>query len=676
MTRTALILAAHGSRSSAAVNESFRFRAAELASRLAFYESVAAFHQGRPTFAEVIDRTNADRYVVVPVMTSEGYYCDEFLPAELAKNRRYSSVSVCLTRPVGVHPRMADLVEARALEVAAAFSIDPAAASLAVVGHGTPRNPRSREAAERLTASLRDRGQFAEVGAFYLDETPFVDAIAKSMNRRDAIVLPFLISEGAHASADIPRRIGEQTRASRAAPFALWRNDHRPHQRPRIRGAQEPLAVANAVVIDAHRPEIGNGRIVIDRPIGADPRIVDLIADLAGGALARPGDRASASEAGCRRLHSTPTGDVESPSEVGNPKSEITNSRSRIPETAVNGDPAGFEVGSSDSSPHNPHSAFRIPHSEFHIPNSAFASPRAAPLRLGARASRLARWQAEWVARRLRATGANVEIMELSTLGDRDRSRAIHHLSSDNPFAGDIEAALLDGRIDLAVHSLKDLPVAVTPGLTLAAVLPRGAVTESLVSHVNAPLRALRSGAVVGTSSLRRAAQLLAVRPDLRVAPIRGPVDDRVRQVRRRCFDAAILATAGLARLGLLHEASEELPLDRFLPAPAQGAIVIQTRTDDEATRRLCGRLEHGPTRRAVTAELEFLRPFESDDHRIAAALATARDNGIVLHARLLSPDGRQVFDAMVAGDDPHDAAAQAVARLADRIGLPAEATA
>ncbi len=577
MSRTALILAAHGSRHEPSANAMLHAWAVTLAAREMFDEVVAAFHQGRPTFAEVIDQLSAERIVVVPVMTSEGYYCDEFLPAELAKNRRAAEVELTITKPVGVHPEMVGLVEARAIELAEKFAIGVDTAALAVIGHGTKRNPQSRIATERLVESLRERGRFGEVAAYFLDESPGVEEIPRRVSRDDVLVLPFLISGGPHATKDIPARLGLKIAPDASPPFPV---------------------------------NLPGRHVICDRAIGMDSRLVENIISLAAAAATD-----------------------------GRPRAQIS---SAPPEREKRDGSAstGLRPWLHSSAPSE-------------LSGNSVARLHCRDAIMGTRASRLARWQADHVADLLRTLGVHVEIVELSTLGDRVLDRAIRDLPSDAPFTDEIEAALIAGEIDLAVHSLKDLPVAESPGLALAAVLPRGSVTESLVSRDGLSLRKLPPGSVVGTSSPRRVAQLLAIRPGLRVRPIRGPVDDRVRQVRDGLFDAALFATAGLERLGLLNEITETLSLDDFLPAPAQGAMVIQCRADDAHMLELCRSLDHSATRAAVTAELEFLRPFEFSESRVAAALARCEAGRITLRARLLSLDGRFRQDVTTAGVDP-----------------------
>jgi hydroxymethylbilane synthase len=288
---------------------------------------------------------------------------------------------------------------------------------------------------------------------------------------------------------------------------------------------------------------------------------------------------------------------------------------------------------------------------------------RGAALRLGTRGSRLALRQAEIVAGPLRAAGHTIEMVGIDTAGDRDLDRPIADLPGAAPFAGDIEQALLKGRIDLAVHSLKDLPEQPTPGLTLAAILRRGPAQEALVSRAGLTLSQLPAGAVVGTSSDRRSAQVLALRPDLRVAPIRGPVDDRVRQVHEGRFDAAILALAGLSRLGLDSAVTQVLDIEDFLPAPGQGALAVQVRIDDARTQQACAGLDDPPTRRATAAELSFLRLVRDATGQAASAYADAHPR-LQLRVGVTEPLTGRARTAVVAGEEPHELARAASAQI------------
>jgi len=231
----------------------------------------------------------------------------------------------------------------------------------------------------------------------------------------------------------------------------------------------------------------------------------------------------------------------------------------------------------------------------------------AAPLRIGTRASLLARWQADWVAARLRELGAEVEIVLLSTRGDREQGAPIGDLGGQGLFTKEIQAALLDGRADVAVHSLKDLPTDPVPELVLAAVPERGPNGDVLVSGKYGEVAELPAGAIVGTGSARRRAQLLHARPDLRLAEVRGNVDTRLRKLDTGEFDALVLAEAGLVRLGLADRIRQVLPKELMLPAVGQGALGIECRADDDVTREWLAKLDDANSRAAVTAERAML---------------------------------------------------------------------
>jgi hydroxymethylbilane synthase len=266
------------------------------------------------------------------------------------------------------------------------------------------------------------------------------------------------------------------------------------------------------------------------------------------------------------------------------------------------------------------------------------------PMRLAGRASPLSRWQLGAAAQALRRVGVEVETVVLDTSGDRDLQTAIDDLPSDAPFVDTLESALLRGEVDAAVHSLKDLPIVPTAGLALPAMLPRGSVAEAVVSRDGRPLDAWPAGARIGTSAARRRLQVAWDRPDLRCEPIRGPVDARVRQVAAGSYDAAILAVAGLARLGLEHLIAETLTLDRVLPAPGQGAIVVQTRSND-ALASAVARADDASTRVATELERAVQQALESPDW-VVAAYAEVVSGDLTLQARVLSRHTRRRVDA------------------------------
>ena len=243
-------------------------------------------------------------------------------------------------------------------------------------------------------------------------------------------------------------------------------------------------------------------------------------------------------------------------------------------------------------------------------------------LRLGTRASALATSQSGWVADHLRAVGHEVQLVHVRTEGDVSRA-SLSEIGGTGVFASALRDALRGGEIDLAVHSLKDLPTAPEPGLVVAAVPEREDPRDVLVARDGLTLAQLPAGSVVGTGSARRAAQLGEIRPDLVVRDIRGNVDTRIGYVRRGELDAVVLARAGLARLGRLADATDVLPLEVMLPAPGQGALAVECREDDVAMcTLLADALEHPATRAAVDAERSVLSTLEAGCTAPVAALA------------------------------------------------------
>lgn len=263
-------------------------------------------------------------------------------------------------------------------------------------------------------------------------------------------------------------------------------------------------------------------------------------------------------------------------------------------------------------------------------------------LRLGTRASALARWQANWVADRLSATGAEVELVLISTRGDQQQNGAIGAVGGEGVFTKELQRALLASEIDLAVHSLKDLPTEPVYGLALAAVPPRGPIGDVLVSRSGAKFLDLPPGAVLGTGSQRRRAQLWHARKDLQMADIRGNVETRLKKLQDGLYDGIVLAEAGLMRLALGDAITQVLPIDWILPAVGQGALGIETRADDHVSRRLLEPLEDIGTRAAVVAERTLLSRLRGGCLAPIAAWARLHDPGhLRLSATVLSDDGQ-----------------------------------
>ena len=289
----------------------------------------------------------------------------------------------------------------------------------------------------------------------------------------------------------------------------------------------------------------------------------------------------------------------------------------------------------------------------------------ATTLRLGTRGSRLAIAQAQEAASALaHVLGlGSVELVEIRTKGDAisERRPAGHLVVGDGQFTAELERALLEERIDVAVHSLKDLPTASNPALRLGAILKRGDPRDCLLSRHLGGINGLPFGARIGTSSLRRAAQLAAARVDLVARPIRGNVDTRLRRLEAGEYDALLLAAAGLDRLGVPVSEDDRLSLEVMLPAPGQGALALQVRVDDVP---LLAPLDHEPTRVAVLAERALLRALGGGCLAPLGALAEVADGQFRLRAAY---EGRNGFTRVdITG--PHDRPAEVVAEAAARI--------
>jgi hydroxymethylbilane synthase len=269
------------------------------------------------------------------------------------------------------------------------------------------------------------------------------------------------------------------------------------------------------------------------------------------------------------------------------------------------------------------------------------------PLRIGTRGSRLALWQANFVADLLRRVVAPrpVETVEIQTSGDRAHDRPLTEISGEGIFTKEIQRAVLAGQADVAVHSLKDLPTQPVEGLVLAAVPPRGPVLDVMVSKRHKTFDDLPKGATVATSSPRRKAQALHRRPDLRLLEIRGNVETRLKKLVEEKLDALILAKAGLDRLGLGQDLFIE-SLDWMLPAVGQGALGLECRADDATTRSLLQKLEDRLTRKAVDAERALLRALGGGCQVPIAVHTWMQQDILHLRGAVLSPDGKRRLEA------------------------------
>jgi hydroxymethylbilane synthase len=261
---------------------------------------------------------------------------------------------------------------------------------------------------------------------------------------------------------------------------------------------------------------------------------------------------------------------------------------------------------------------------------------------IGTRGSRLALWQANHVASLLERVAAP-EMVEIQTAGDQVRDVPLSQIGGEGVFTKELQRALLDRRISMAVHSLKDLPTAPVEGLVLAAVLPRGPTGDVFISHRYPGLDSLPQGAVVATSSPRRQAQILHRRPDLRLLPIRGNVETRLRKLDEGGFDALVLAQAGLERLGLAGRITEILDPAWMLPAVGQGALGIECLADEDHKweREFAAYLDHSPTHQAVLAERALLRTLQGGCQVPLGASATLAGDTLTLRAAVLDTMGK-----------------------------------
>lgn len=271
------------------------------------------------------------------------------------------------------------------------------------------------------------------------------------------------------------------------------------------------------------------------------------------------------------------------------------------------------------------------------------------------RPSALARWQTQWVCRALEKAWPDLTCQEvvITTQGDRILDRPLPEIGGKGLFTFELEHALLEDRVQAAVHSLKDLPVSDAAGLALGAIPARADARDVLISGSGKGLAELPHAAQLGTSSLRRAAQALALRPDLEIQSLRGNVDTRVRKALAGEYDAIVLAGAGVTRLGMQDRITEWLPLEIMLPAPGQGALAVQCRTGDTDTLSWLAALEYTPTRQAVTAERAFLAGLGGGCSLPVGAYAQLEDGILNLQVVVAAVDGKQLIRHHARGIDP-----------------------
>lgn len=276
-------------------------------------------------------------------------------------------------------------------------------------------------------------------------------------------------------------------------------------------------------------------------------------------------------------------------------------------------------------------------------------------LTFATRPSTLARQQTARVIQLLQVAHLGLECIEhiITTTGDSNLDYPLPEIGGKGLFTNELEEGILSGKVHAAVHSLKDLPVEVTPGIVVAAIPEREVAYDVLVSAGGQTLSALPEGARVGTSSLRRIAQLLARRPDLNILPLRGNVDTRLQKVINGEYDAIVLAQAGLTRLGLQSHISEVFSLDVMLPAPGQGALAVQCRVDDTETIELLASIHDPLIAAAVDAERAFMSGLGGDCSLPIGAFAEKQNDTIILTGGVISPDGRQAIRLSAADKEP-----------------------
>ncbi|MBY6267360.1 hydroxymethylbilane synthase [Parageobacillus thermoglucosidasius] len=290
---------------------------------------------------------------------------------------------------------------------------------------------------------------------------------------------------------------------------------------------------------------------------------------------------------------------------------------------------------------------------------------------VGSRRSKLALTQTNWVIEQLRQLGApfEFEVKEIVTKGDKILDVTLSKVGGKGLFVKEIEHAMLNNEIDMAVHSMKDMPAVLPDGLIIGCVPPREDHRDVLISKNKETFADLPSGAVIGTSSLRRSAQLLAKRPDLTIKWIRGNIDTRLAKLQTEDYDAIVLAAAGLVRMGWASDViTEYLATDVCLPAVGQGALAVECRESDEELREWLQKLNDIDTERAVYAERAFLRQLEGGCQVPIAGYAHVNNqNDIVLTALVASPDGKELYKETVSGSDPENVGTTAADLLIKR---------
>lgn len=287
----------------------------------------------------------------------------------------------------------------------------------------------------------------------------------------------------------------------------------------------------------------------------------------------------------------------------------------------------------------------------------------------GTRQSSLALTQSTWVVKQLESLqpGISIQMEKIVTKGDRILDVTLSKVGGKGLFVKEIEQALLDGTIDFAVHSMKDMPAELPEGLMIVAVPEREDPRDVLISRDGRTFSELPKGAKVGTSSLRRAAQLKHARPDLEIVSLRGNIDTRLRKLEEEGLDAIVLAAAGLSRMGWLERATERLSVDICIPAVGQGALAIQCRSDDSEMRQLLSAMDHLPTRQEVTAERTLLGELNGGCQVPIGAYAEYRDGLLSLRGMVGTPDGSVLLKEFAEGEQPAELGRQVAEKLLEK---------
>ncbi len=287
-------------------------------------------------------------------------------------------------------------------------------------------------------------------------------------------------------------------------------------------------------------------------------------------------------------------------------------------------------------------------------------------LRIGSRGSRLALWQTDFVRGLIESEfpEIKIEVFQIRTTGDKNLDLPLSKIGGKEVFVKEIEEALLQREIDLAVHSMKDVPTVLPGGLIIGAVAERHDPRDALISNGDIRFYELPKGAKVGTSSLRRQAQILYLRPELQIVPLRGNVDTRLRKLKTERLDSVVLALAGLERMGFKNEVTESFPVDVFIPAPGQGAIAVECREDDVEVAQILSKINHEDSRIAASAERAFLEKLGGSCEVPVGCYAVIKRDRIKILGLIASPDGREMIREEVEGPlKNHKASGRELAR-------------